>query len=374
MARAATGTGDATFAGTAAAAGTVGGFFSSATIPLRNTLIANNSGNECGGSGFLDQNNNLSFPDAPMTTCTAATLHGNPLLGALANNGGPTFTMKLGAGSAAVNQVPLTLANCQPTDQRQVTRPKGTMCDVGAFELSAPSATTGASSAVTSTGAKLAGTVNPGQVPTTYRFQFGKTTAYGSQTSTASAGSGASSVAAAGTLTGLAPQTTYHYRLVATSPDGTATGADRTFTTGQNVVATPPPGSSSFLGLRILTDSARLSRTGVASIRSSAPPPRSPVAEARSSFTARVRVKVKSKKATSAQTKRKTLRLGKANVSLRPGQTRTIRIKITRAGRRILRRSKRLRTTLTAAARDGTGGKAKTTTRRVTLRVAKRKR
>jgi len=241
--------------------------------------------------------------------------------------------------------------------------------------LSPPSATTGASSAVTSTGAKLDGTVNPGQVPTTYRFQFGKTTAYGSQTPTASAGSGASSVAAAGTLTGLAPQTTYHYRIVATSPDGTATGGDRTFTTGQNVVATPsPPGSSIFQGLRILTRSARLSGRGIASIKVLCPAASLTRCRGTLSFTARVRVKVKATTAGKVRTKRKTLKLGKANLSLRPGQTKTIKIKITRAGRRILKTSKRLRTTLTAAARDGTGGKAKTTRRTVTLKVAKRKR
>ncbi len=58
-------------------------------------------------------------------SCPGA-LHGNPLLGPLANNGGPAFTMMLAAGSDALNQVRPSGAQCHATDQRQVTRPKGT--------------------------------------------------------------------------------------------------------------------------------------------------------------------------------------------------------------------------------------------------------
>ena len=59
----------------------------------------------------------------------------NPLLGPLQNNGGPTMTMALLAGSPALDRVPPTGFNCPSTDQRGVPRPQGSACDIGAYEL-----------------------------------------------------------------------------------------------------------------------------------------------------------------------------------------------------------------------------------------------
>ncbi len=55
------------------------------------------------------------------------------LIGPLADNGGPTLTHALLAGSPAVDAAPA--AACPATDQRGVTRPQGAACDAGAFEL-----------------------------------------------------------------------------------------------------------------------------------------------------------------------------------------------------------------------------------------------
>jgi hypothetical protein len=93
-----------------------------------------------------------------------------------------------------------------------------------------PAATTGAATAVTATTATLNGTVSPNKESTTYRFEYGTTTAYGSLTP-AGTSSGNASKAVSADITGLAPSTTYHFRLVATNPSGTATGADAQFTT-----------------------------------------------------------------------------------------------------------------------------------------------
>ena len=98
---------------------------------------------------------------------------------------------------------------------------------------SAPDAVTGAATGVGATAATVAGTVNPNGTATTYAFQYGPTTNYGLQTSTAQAGSGTSSVAEHATLGGLVSGTTYHYRVVATSAAGTTSGADATFTTAK---------------------------------------------------------------------------------------------------------------------------------------------
>lgn len=57
----------------------------------------------------------------------------DPLLGALADNGGPTPTFALPAGSAAIDAG----AAGEPTDQRGVPRPQGAAPDIGAFERTA---------------------------------------------------------------------------------------------------------------------------------------------------------------------------------------------------------------------------------------------
>lgn len=83
---------------------------------LANSLGGNvESANTCGFAGPGDK------PDA------------DPVLGGLANNGGPTDTLALGAGSAALDAA----VGCPApaADQRGVARPQGVACDSGAFEL-----------------------------------------------------------------------------------------------------------------------------------------------------------------------------------------------------------------------------------------------
>lgn len=98
--------------------------------------------------------------------------------------------------------------------------------------VTAPSVTTGSPSQVHSTSAVLNGTVDPKGQATTYYFQYGTSTAYGLQSSPASAGSGSGNVAVNSTITGLTSATTYHYRLVAQNASGTSDGADQTLATG----------------------------------------------------------------------------------------------------------------------------------------------
>jgi hypothetical protein len=95
----------------------------------------------------------------------------------------------------------------------------------------APTATTRAASGIDSDGAKLNGKINPQERPTSYHFDWGLSATYGSMTPETPAGKGESGVAAAATLTGLQPDTTYHFRVVAKSDKGTTNGADLTFTT-----------------------------------------------------------------------------------------------------------------------------------------------
>jgi phosphodiesterase/alkaline phosphatase D-like protein len=94
---------------------------------------------------------------------------------------------------------------------------------------------TGGPSSVTSTSAVVNGVVNPQGHTTNYYFQYGATTSYGVQTSPSGAGRGTSNVGVHAALTGLAPGTLYHYRILAQNGGGLATGADQTFTTTSNV-------------------------------------------------------------------------------------------------------------------------------------------
>jgi hypothetical protein len=91
-------------------------------------------------------------------------------------------------------------------------------------------------SGISSTSALLSGKVDTGSAPdASYQFVYGETEAYGRATPlrviTANALAGPESV------TGLRPETTYHFALVATNEIGTTMGPDYTFMTGQ---ATPP--------------------------------------------------------------------------------------------------------------------------------------
>ncbi|HEX7291520.1 MAG TPA: hypothetical protein VF250_10380 [Conexibacter sp.] len=97
----------------------------------------------------------------------------------------------------------------------------------------APSATSLSATGVTASDATLEGVVNPENALTTYHFEWDTTTAYSNQipASDVSVGSDGTDHAVSQLLTDLEPNTTYHFRVVATSPSGTTYGADSMFTT-----------------------------------------------------------------------------------------------------------------------------------------------
>lgn len=105
---------------------------------------------------------------------------------------------------------------------------------------SAPSVTTSPATGVSDTGAKLNGTVNPNGEQTSYAFQWGPTNGYGHETALTSAGSGTSPSSVSATLSGLAPGSTYHFRVIAMNGTGTSVGADETFTTTGTAPAPSP--------------------------------------------------------------------------------------------------------------------------------------
>lgn len=105
------------------------------------------------------------------------------------------------------------------------------MQDIGWPTSSPPLAITGASGSIEANSATLNGTVRPNGAPTRYFFEYGTTTAYGSVTPTANAGSGSVDIPVSAAIGGLEPNTTYHFRIVATNSLGTSIGEDTVFVT-----------------------------------------------------------------------------------------------------------------------------------------------
>jgi DNA-binding beta-propeller fold protein YncE len=98
----------------------------------------------------------------------------------------------------------------------------------------APTVTTGQAQDVTPDSVALEGTVNPHNAPTTYYFEYGTTTSYGTSvpaSQDADAGAGNVAASAIQRVSVLQAGTIYHFRIVAHNVAGTTTGADQTFTT-----------------------------------------------------------------------------------------------------------------------------------------------
>ena len=224
-------TGNEAFNGTGS-----GGGIDSPGVTLQNSIVSDNRAyapdlsaaysDNCAGA-TASQGHNLSDDTSCGLTGTGDH-QGVPVpLGPLADNGGPTDTQAPAPGTIAVDAG----TGCPAQDQRGVSRPRGAACDVGAYEVAPPLATTGAASGVTFGGATLNGTVDPSARETTAVFQYGTTASYGSTVERGIVGSGVGSVPVSTKLAGLRQGVTYHYRLVATNAEGTTVGADQTFTT-----------------------------------------------------------------------------------------------------------------------------------------------
>ena len=125
------------------------------------------------------------------------------------------------------------------------------------FHAVAPTVATGAATGVTAVSATVSGTVDPQTFVTSYHFDYGTSTGYGATTATAGAGSWSGAQPVAANLSGLSPNTTYHYRLVATNPGGTTIGSDQTFTTRQAIAPAAQTGAAT----RVTAAAARIAGT-----------------------------------------------------------------------------------------------------------------
>jgi Right handed beta helix region len=114
---------------------------------LHGTIVAGkDSGGNCGsilgGPEITDLGYNISDDDSCGFSATSSLNSTDPKLGALINNGGPTFTVALLSGSPAIDAIPLDscldqMGNQLTTDQRGFPRPDAVegVCDIGAYEF-----------------------------------------------------------------------------------------------------------------------------------------------------------------------------------------------------------------------------------------------
>lgn len=170
-------------------------------------------------------------------------------------------TIAVGASLPAI-AVPVTLAASAPSplsDAAEVISSDAQSAVIATDVMTAPPAPSSPSIGSTaptvaastpqpkgSSEAAFAGTVNPGGLTTTARFEYGLDprytgggpVVYDQSTPTVTVGADSTSHSLSQVVTGLVPNAVYHMRLVATNSAGTVTSADEAFTTGK---APPPP-------------------------------------------------------------------------------------------------------------------------------------
>ncbi|MGO9488109.1 MAG: IPT/TIG domain-containing protein [Solirubrobacteraceae bacterium] len=163
-----------------------------------------------------------------------------------------------GGGGGGSSLVPaggtVSLASPSAEPQVQVSDSEGS---------SAPTAVTQPASSIAQTRATLNATVDPnGANVTECKFEYGRTEAYGSSSPcSALPGSGETPVAVSTSLSGLSPNTTYHFRIVAANADGSGQGSDGTFTTSPEA-PTVLTGAATSIGVSSATLKATVDPNG----------------------------------------------------------------------------------------------------------------
>ncbi len=105
------------------------------TVIVRSSIIANStSGGDLWGA-VIDGGHNICSDGTAGFSAGSSLNQTDPMLGPLADHGGPTFTMALSPASPALEAIP---SGFPPVDQRGISRPQGPLADIGAFETLAP--------------------------------------------------------------------------------------------------------------------------------------------------------------------------------------------------------------------------------------------
>lgn len=174
----------------------------------------------------------ISPAGGPTAGGTSVTITGTDFTGAT----GVTIGGNAATGITVVNASTITATTpvgTLGTKDVVVTTPSGSGTGTGLYSyVEAPAAVTNAADGISSTGATLNGTVNAKGASTAVTFEYGPTTGYGSTvTADQSPVTGNGNTSVSKTISGLTPNTTYHYRVVGANSGGTTNGGDQTFTT-----------------------------------------------------------------------------------------------------------------------------------------------
>ncbi len=112
----------------------VAGIYTAGSVSIKNSIVTENLGANCGGGVLTSTAYNLEDTNTCGFSAATDLPNTDPLLGPLADNGGPTMTHALLANSPAIDA---GSPDCPPpaTDQRGVQRSQRDACDIGAYEL-----------------------------------------------------------------------------------------------------------------------------------------------------------------------------------------------------------------------------------------------
>jgi hypothetical protein len=117
-----------------------GGILNSGTLSVQNTILANNTGGDCGLlAPITSDGNNLDSDGTCALTELTDISNVDPMIGNLGFNGGSTPSHALMPGSPAIDAG--GNLSCPPLDQRGVARPQDGLddglpvCDMGALEM-----------------------------------------------------------------------------------------------------------------------------------------------------------------------------------------------------------------------------------------------
>lgn len=249
-----------------------------------------------------------------------------------------------------------------------------------------PSAETLSATAITQSGATLKGSVDPNGETTTCKFEYGTSTGYGSTAACPNApGNGHTATEEALAVSGLAPGTPYHYRIVAESPIGKATGADKTFTTvaASTGGGVTPPGGGTTTGpkqtvlpettvsptVKVAGTSLSVATGGAFSLKLSC------IAGATScagTVTVKTLSAVAAKSARAAKAKKAILTLATGTFSIAGGGLKTLSLHLNSKAKKLLAKVHTVRARVTIVSHDSKGH-TQTTTAIVTLKAAKKK-
>jgi hypothetical protein len=236
-----------------------------------------------------------------------------------------------------------------------------------------PSVVTGEASALTQTTATLTATVNPnGGEVVECKLEYGASSAYGSSTACSpSPGSGTSPVTVSARVTGVSPNTTYHFRISAANAGGTSKGADGSFTivqiggggAGGPGAATPGASAGLLPAVTLLGTSLVVRSSGLVTVKLLCP-----VGESSCIGKITLRAAIASTKSGRQRRAKALLTLTHGAFALAGGQRKAFRFRLTAAAQALLSLAGKLRAQATITAHDAVGASASTLTR-VALRL-----